>query len=111
MTQHRIETGHHGWSCPHPLRPIGLPHHPMACGFLTLQDRQARHVCVLFRQPIVDFRPRQTIIGCTPPIHYVQEKMMKYICLGYLDEKQWDTLSDSERNAQMDACFAYDDVL
>jgi hypothetical protein len=36
---------------------------------------------------------------------------MKYICLGYYDEKQWETLSESERNALMDECFAYDDVL
>jgi hypothetical protein len=36
---------------------------------------------------------------------------MKYICLGYMEEKQWDTMSDSERNAMIDACFAYDDVL
>jgi hypothetical protein len=36
---------------------------------------------------------------------------MKYICLGYLDEKKWETLSESEQNAIMDECFAYDDVL
>jgi hypothetical protein len=36
---------------------------------------------------------------------------MKYVCLGYLDEKSWDTLSEGERNALMDACFAYDDQL
>ena len=36
---------------------------------------------------------------------------MKYICLGYYDEKQWETMSESERNAMIDACFAYDDVL
>jgi len=36
---------------------------------------------------------------------------MKYICLGYYDEKQWETLSESERYALMDECFAYDDVL
>ena len=36
---------------------------------------------------------------------------MKYICLGYYDEKQWETLSGSEQSALMDACFAYDDVL
>ena len=24
---------------------------------------------------------------------------MKYICLGYYDEKQWETLSEAERNA------------
>ena len=36
---------------------------------------------------------------------------MKYICLGYLDAKKWETMSDSERNAAIDECFAYDDVL
>jgi hypothetical protein len=37
--------------------------------------------------------------------------MMKYICLGYSDEKTWETRSEHERNAMIDACFAYDDVL
>ena len=36
---------------------------------------------------------------------------MKYICLGYIDEKKWDAVPESERNAMMDECFAYDDVL
>ncbi len=36
---------------------------------------------------------------------------MKYICLGYIEEKKWETMSESERNAMMDECFAYDDVL
>jgi len=36
---------------------------------------------------------------------------MKYICLGFYDEKHWETMSDSERTAFMDACFAYDDEL
>jgi hypothetical protein len=36
---------------------------------------------------------------------------MKYICLGYIEEKKWETMSDSERNAMLDDCFAYDDVL
>jgi hypothetical protein len=36
---------------------------------------------------------------------------MKYICLGYLDAKKWETMSDSERNTAIDECFAYDDVL
>jgi hypothetical protein len=36
---------------------------------------------------------------------------MKYICLGYLDVNQWESLSESERTALMDECFAYDDVL
>jgi len=36
---------------------------------------------------------------------------MKYICLGYMDQKKWEAVSESERNALMDECFAYDDVL
>ena len=36
---------------------------------------------------------------------------MKYVCLGYMDVKKWDSLSEDERNARVDECFAYDDVL
>ncbi|HJW43075.1 MAG TPA: YciI family protein [Geothrix sp.] len=36
---------------------------------------------------------------------------MKYICFGYLDLKMWGTLSQSEQNAMIDACLAYDEVL
>jgi hypothetical protein len=36
---------------------------------------------------------------------------MKYICLGYLDEEKWEAMPESERNALMEDCFAYDDVL
>lgn len=36
---------------------------------------------------------------------------MKYICLGYLDENAWEAMSEPERNALMDECFAYDDEL
>jgi hypothetical protein len=36
---------------------------------------------------------------------------MKYICLGYMDPNKWHTMSASERNAFVDECFAYDDVL
>jgi hypothetical protein len=36
---------------------------------------------------------------------------MKYICLGYLDEKQWETIPESQRNALMGECFSYDDAL
>ncbi len=36
---------------------------------------------------------------------------MKYICLGYCEEKKWETMPESERNALMDECFAYDDEL
>ena len=36
---------------------------------------------------------------------------MKYICLGYIDVKEFETLPESEREAMIDACFDYDDVL
>lgn len=36
---------------------------------------------------------------------------MKYICLGYMNEEVWETLSESERNNFMDECFAYDEEL
>lgn len=36
---------------------------------------------------------------------------MKFICLGYIDEKKWENISESEAHAMMDECFAYDDAL
>jgi len=36
---------------------------------------------------------------------------MKYLCLGYHDEKLWQAQSASERNALMDDTFAYADYL
>lgn len=36
---------------------------------------------------------------------------MKYICLGYMDENVWETMSDNERNRFVDECFTYDDEL
>lgn len=36
---------------------------------------------------------------------------MKYICLGYLEEKKWEALSESEREAFIKECFTYDEVL
>jgi hypothetical protein len=36
---------------------------------------------------------------------------MKFVCLGYFDEKAWDAMADGERAQLMDACFAYDDEL
>ena len=84
----------------------------MVCGFLTLQERQgAPRLCVIspthcrFPAPSNDYR----VYTANPLCPGEHDDI--YIGLGYLDEKQWDTLSDSERNAQMDACFAYDDVL
>ena len=36
---------------------------------------------------------------------------MRYICFGYLDTKKWPTFSQSDQNAMIDECFAYDEVL
>ena len=36
---------------------------------------------------------------------------MKYVCLGYIEANKFETMSESERNAMVDECFTYDDVL
>lgn len=36
---------------------------------------------------------------------------MKFICLGYMDETQWNELPEVEQITLMEKCFAYDDEL
>jgi hypothetical protein len=36
---------------------------------------------------------------------------VKFLCLGYMDEDKWDSMSKSEQDALMKECFAYDDTL
>ena len=36
---------------------------------------------------------------------------MKFVCLGYMEAGKFESMSDSARNAFVDGCFAYDDVL
>lgn len=36
---------------------------------------------------------------------------MKFVCLGFIDEKNFAHLSPAEVERMMEACFAYDDVL
>jgi len=36
---------------------------------------------------------------------------MKYVCLGYIEAGKFENTPESERNAMVDGCFAYDDVL
>jgi hypothetical protein len=36
---------------------------------------------------------------------------MKYICLGYIEDKYFSKLSEKEQRDFMDACFAYDEEL
>jgi len=36
---------------------------------------------------------------------------MKYVCLGYIEAGKLENMTESGRNAMVDGCFAYDDVL
>jgi hypothetical protein len=36
---------------------------------------------------------------------------MKFACLGYADEKLWSAMTNEEREAMIEECFTYDDVL
>lgn len=36
---------------------------------------------------------------------------MRFICLGYFDERSWERLSKSEQDSLMERCLAYDDEL
>ena len=36
---------------------------------------------------------------------------MKFVCLGYIAPKKFETMPEKERNAMLDACFSYDDIL
>jgi hypothetical protein len=45
------------------------------------------------------------------PFNSILEVNMKFVCLGYYDETQWNQLSEAEQSALMENCFAYDDEL
>lgn len=36
---------------------------------------------------------------------------MKFICLGYIERNKFENMPESERNAKVDECFTYDDLL
>lgn len=36
---------------------------------------------------------------------------MKFVCLGYMESGKFESMSEAERNAFVDGCFAYDDEL
>jgi hypothetical protein len=36
---------------------------------------------------------------------------VKFVCLGYIAPEKFESMSETERNAMMDTCFAYDDTL
>jgi hypothetical protein len=39
------------------------------------------------------------------------EGIMKFICLGYMQESKWDEMPERDRTALINRCFAYDDEL
>jgi hypothetical protein len=41
----------------------------------------------------------------------MREETMRFICLGYMEESKWDEMSERDRTALMQECFAYDDEL
>jgi hypothetical protein len=36
---------------------------------------------------------------------------MKYVCIGYIEPGKFENMTENERNAMVDNCFTYDDVL
>jgi hypothetical protein len=40
-----------------------------------------------------------------------EEESMRFICLGYADESQWNGMSEEERDSFVEECLAYDDEL
>ena len=36
---------------------------------------------------------------------------MKFVCLGYIEPGKFENMPEQERNAMVDSCFGYDDVL
>ena len=36
---------------------------------------------------------------------------MKFVCLGYIEPGKFENMAESERNAMVDSCFGYDDLL
>ena len=36
---------------------------------------------------------------------------MKFVCLGYIEENKFESLSEGDRNKMVDECFTYDDYL
>lgn len=36
---------------------------------------------------------------------------MKFVCLGYAEQGKWEAMTEQERQAKMEECLAFDDVL
>jgi RNA polymerase sigma factor (sigma-70 family) len=59
----------------------------------------------------VDFRSPRMTTGWRRTLTLKERDAMKYICLGYMDPKKWDGMSENDINTFVDGCFDYDDVL
>jgi len=44
-------------------------------------------------------------------VNTARNKIMKFLCLSYLDEQKLDLMSESERETFIKECFAYDNIL
>ena len=49
--------------------------------------------------------------GLKRSMSFVRRTSMRYLCLGYHDENTWTTMSESERDAMLQECSAYEEVL
>lgn len=36
---------------------------------------------------------------------------MRFLCLGYIEDNKWESMSAAQQQSMMDECFAYDDIL
>jgi hypothetical protein len=47
----------------------------------------------------------------TERLRHRKEIIMKFVCLGYIAPSKFESMSEREREAMLDECFGYDDVL
>jgi hypothetical protein len=44
-------------------------------------------------------------------VHHYVEEIMRFVCLGYADERAWDAMSQREQSEMMEECLAFDEAL
>jgi hypothetical protein len=89
-------------------------------------DKKKKRPARRFPRGSTDYRSKQAVgsAGCCVACNaehaaaghsridpYRTEKIMKYLCLGYLDESAWEAMPEKEQEALVAECFAYDRVL
>ncbi len=94
-------------------------------GFGVLEARNMDHAVELMsRHPGLRFGPfeiRPAEVGMSQEMNAESagaaaappstNKGIKFLCLGYMEEKKWDAMSQGEQEAFMKECLAYDDGL